>query len=233
VDLELKAGEWVALIGGNGSGKSTLLQSLAALLPLMKGQIRLDGQDLRSLLPRDRARHMAVLLTGMPMATGMPVDDFLALGRYPHRDWLGQDSDGPARMNRIRALLDLQAFGRRPFHTLSDGERQRVLLGRALVQDAPLLLLDEPTHHLDPAQTARIQDLLGQWRRQEAERSVVVATHDLAWAFGSADRLGVLQDGQVHWGTPAYWRERPQRLVQAYEGEGLRLDTAQWRFVAH
>ncbi len=232
VSLRVQAGEWLALIGGNGSGKSTLLQSLSGLLPVLQGQVLLEGKALTQWNPRARARHMAILLTGMPMATGMTVDQFLALGRFPYRDWMGQDPEGEARAVRVRSWLGLEAFGRRPFSSLSDGERQRVLLGRVLVQDAPLMLLDEPTHHLDPAQRVRMQAMLARWRTQETDRGVVVSTHDLDWAFASADRIGVLDAGRLHWGTPDQWREAPERLLQAYRGQGLHLNTDTWRFEA-
>jgi iron complex transport system ATP-binding protein len=230
VDLRLAAGDWVALVGGNGSGKSTLLRTLAGLQPLRSGSLTLDGRPIGAWSPRERARRLAVVLTGAPFAPGLRVADFLALGRYPYRDWTGRDPHEDAVVRDVLVLLELGHLAERPFSGLSDGERQRVLLGRALVQEAPLLLLDEPTHHLDPAQAARLRHLLRRWHEAAPGRSVVLATHDLEWAFGEAGRVGVLVDGTVHWGDAADWRQRSHLLNRAFRAPGVAFDPARWRF---
>lgn len=230
VDLRLQAGEWVALVGGNGSGKSTLLRTLAGLQPVRSGSLTLDGRPIGAWSPRERARRLAVVLTGAPFAPGLRVADFLALGRYPYRDWTGRDAREDTVVRDVLALLELGNLADRPFSGLSDGERQRVLLGRALVQEAPLLLLDEPTHHLDPAQAARLRHLLRRWHEAVPGRSVVLATHDLEWAFGEAGRVGVLVDGTVHWGGAGDWRQRSEMLNRAFRAPGVAFDPVRWRF---
>lgn len=230
VDLRLAPGEWVALVGGNGSGKSTLLRTLAGLQPVQGGRLTLGDRPVDAWSPRERARRLAVVLTGSPFAPGLRVADFLALGRYPYRDWTGRDPRADAVVGEVLDRLDLRALAARSFAGLSDGERQRALLGRALVQEAPLLVLDEPTHHLDPAQAARLRHLLRRWRDAAPDRAVILATHDLEWAFGEAGRVGVLMDGGVHWGTAAEWRERPADLARAFRTPGVAFDAARWRF---
>jgi iron complex transport system ATP-binding protein len=200
VSLDLGAGCWTAIVGPNGCGKSTLLRTLAGLLPHRSGAIFLHGRPLSSWPRRERARRLA-WLAQTPATTDLTAAEVVALGRFAHSGWLAhrQADDDAAMYRAMMATGSLPWAGRR-VSTLSGGERQRVHLARVLAVEAPVLLLDEPTTHLDPPHQEDVARLL----REQAHRhgiSVVSAIHDLSLAL-IADRIVVLgSDGMVGHGT--------------------------------
>jgi len=185
---------WTAVVGPNGAGKSTLLRALAGLQAPSAGSVSLDGTDLRTLAPAARGREIAWLPQGGEHGAELTVRETVALGRLPHLGLLG--APGPqdeAAVDRALADADCAAWQARRLGTLSGGERQRVLLARALATEAPVLLLDEPTTHLDPPQQVALARLA---RRLAATRAVVTVMHDLALAL-AADRVLVLEAGRL------------------------------------
>jgi len=190
VSLEILAGRWTAVVGPNGCGKSTLLRVLAGLQAARSGVVTLQGRSLAAWPRRERARRIG-WLAQTPATTDLTAAEVVALGRFAHGGWLAhRDVDDDAAIERaMRATGSLEWAGRR-VSTLSGGERQRVHLARVLAVEAPVLLLDEPTTHLDPPFQEDIARLL---RRQAHGRgvSVVSAIHELSLAL-TADRLIVL-----------------------------------------
>ncbi len=199
VSLEIGAGRWTAVVGPNGSGKSTLLRALAGLAQPRKGTISLQGRRLSAWPRRERARHVAWLAqtTG---TTDLCASEVVALGRFAHGGWLAhRQAVDDVAMHRAMAATGSLAWARRRLSTLSGGERQRVHLARVLAVEAPVLLLDEPTTHLDPPHQEDVARLL----RAQAQGGVCVvsAIHDLSLAL-TADRLIVLgRQGVVGHGT--------------------------------
>jgi iron complex transport system ATP-binding protein len=198
-DVQVTAGngEIVGLIGPNGAGKSTLIKVISRTLPQQAGVVHLDGRPLADWSPRDLARHLAVVATHeVPQAGTLTVRQYVGLGRTPHQGWLGTPS--PADRETIDlAIQQVNAthLSERPFMALSAGERQRAQLARALAQCPSLLLLDEPTSHLDVGQQQALLRLL---RRVAAQGvTVLVAIHDLNLAASLCDRLVLLAAGQV------------------------------------
>ena len=229
--LELVPGDLVVLLGPNGSGKSTCLRTLAGLMPPLSGNVLLDGKELATWSDRERARRLAVVFTAIPAVSDLLVHDFLLLGRYPHRDAWGRDPEAALALEAATEALSLEPLLHRSLYRLSDGERQRVLLARALVQASPVVLLDEPTHYLDPAQSGRIQMVM-ETLSQQRERTLIVATHDVDWALRAASRIGLLHEKRLEWHVPASLAAEPQRLAAAFNAPGMRFDTALGRFVA-
>lgn len=196
IDLDLAPGEWVAVIGPNGAGKSTLLRAVGGSL-LHSGSIRFGGTEKASLSRRRRARLVATVAQHPVVPPGIRVVDYVLLGRTPYIAPLGRESGEDIRIvqERLRAL-DLEGFAGRELETLSGGERQRVFLARALVQSAPILLLDEPTAALDIGHQQEVLELIDALRREH--RLTVLATmHDLSLAGEFADRLVLLANGSV------------------------------------
>ena len=195
VDLRVASGELVALVGPNGAGKSTLLRALAGLLPA-DGDAELLGRTVSAWSARERGQRLALVRQATDLTAAFTVRDIVALGRAPHLGWLARP--GAADAARIDAALDamgLRALAERQAPTLSGGEQQRTLLAQALAQDAAVLLLDEPTAHLDIRHQL---DLLARIRRQSRQgRAVVAALHDLGLAARFADRIAVLSDGRL------------------------------------
>ncbi len=194
---------WTAVVGPNGAGKSTLLRVLAGLLAPSQGQVLLAGQPLATLPPQQRGAQLAWLGQTAETTGELTAFETVALGRLPHAArlgfWGGQpqglDAADDAAVTRALAATDSTAVQHRRLAGLSGGERQRVLLARALAVEAPCLLLDEPTTHLDPPHQVALVKLL---RRLTAVpgQTVVTVLHDLNLAL-QADRVLVLQQGQL------------------------------------
>ena len=190
----VEPGSWVALVGPNGSGKTTLLRALGGLLPY-SGALMLDEQTLDSWKPRDLARRLAFVRQSPTLAFDFSVEEFVLLGRAPHHGWLeGFSATDRAYVRTALAELDLESFADRSLDTLSGGEQQRVQLAQALAQEAGVLLLDEPTAHLDVHHQFDGMDRVA---TLDPPRTVIAAFHDLAFAARYADRILVLDAGRL------------------------------------
>ncbi|TDC47239.1 ABC transporter ATP-binding protein [Actinomadura sp. KC345] len=196
VSVDVPAGSWTAVIGPNGAGKSTLLRAVLGLVA-SHGEIAVAGADLGSLKPRQRARLVAYAPQTPNLPVGMTVFDYTLLGRSPYIPHLGRES---ARDREITAevldRLDLAGFAARSLDHLSGGERQRVVLARALAQQTPVLLLDEPTTALDIGHQQQVMELVDQLRLSD-ELTVVTTIHDLTLAGQYADDLVLISGGRV------------------------------------
>ena len=215
VDLALAAGQWVALVGPNGAGKSSLLSLLAGLRPPDAGTVQLAGRPLAAWTARQRAQRLAWLSQQGEAEGDIAAADVVRLGRLPHQGLFGAPTlADAAAVQAAMAETECTAFAQRRLSALSGGERQRVLLARALAVGAPVLLLDEPTTHLDaPHQRALVRSLA---TRARAGAAVAAVLHDLNLAL-AADRLLVMQHGRlVADGEPADPLVR-QRLVQVFD----------------
>lgn len=196
VNCEIAAGRVTGIVGPNGAGKSTLLKALAGVLPVAEGRITLDGAPLGDIDRRERARTIAYLPQERSVHWPLPVRDIVALGRLPHRR--GPAGDSPADRAAIDAALttmDLDALANRPADQLSGGELGRALIGRALAQQASVILADEPAAGLDPAHAL---DLFAVLQRLAHEgRAVAVVLHDLSMAARFCHDVVVLGAGRV------------------------------------
>jgi len=190
VSLDIRAASWTAVVGPNGCGKSTLLRSLAGLAKPGGGSIDLHGRPLSAWPRRARARRVAWLAQSSA-ATDLTAAEVIGLGRTAHAGWLARGTENDAAaIARAMAATGTAAFGPRRLSTLSGGERQRVHLARVLAVQAPVLLLDEPTAHLDPPHQEDVARLLREQARG-CGACVLSAIHDLSLAL-AADRLIVL-----------------------------------------
>lgn len=203
VNVALRSGELVSVLGPNGSGKSTLLRTLAGTQPALGGSVSLTSQDLGKLSATAVARRLAVVLTEPVDAGWLRVYDLVALGRYPHTGWFGNLS--PDDHAIVRWALDLtgsSALASRPVAELSDGERQRVLITRALAQDPAVMVLDEPTAFVDLPRRVELTGLLRRLTRTTG-LAVLLATHDLHLALRTSDTVWLLDDaGDLAVGAP-------------------------------
>ena len=202
-DCELPAGELVCLLGPNGSGKSTLLRSLAGMQRPLDGHVALLGRDVRSVTPEWLARHVSVVLTDPVDVGALTTRELVGLGRYPYTDWLGRLTRGDReRVAAAIAAVGAGELAERPVRSLSDGERQRVLIARALAQEPKLMILDEPTAYLD---LPRRIETLGLLRRlvRDTGVTVLLSTHHLDLALSHADRVWLLpRGGPLEIGAP-------------------------------
>lgn len=195
IDLGVERGSWIGLVGPNGSGKTTLLRALAGLVPFT-GQVMLMDRPLRSWSLRQRARHLALVRQARPPAFDFTVAELVLLGRTPHKGLIATwDTDDRRLMHEALALVDLGGFEERDLGTLSGGEQQRCFLAQALVQQANILLLDEPTTYLDVHHQFGFMQHVA--RLVERGITVIGAVHDLELASRFASRLLMLDRGRV------------------------------------
>ena len=182
VSFTLQPGQWLMLAGPNGAGKSTLIRAIAQTIPYT-GRITLDGRDLRTLRPTERAKQIAVLSQHHSAQYGYTVEEIVQLGRYAHRKgFLSSKPEGEdQRVDSALALTGLTEYRHRSVLTLSGGELQRVFLAQVFAQDPKVLLLDEPANHLDLPYQQHIFSLLSDWLR-EPGRAVLSVVHDLSLA---------------------------------------------------
>ncbi|WP_232285276.1 ABC transporter ATP-binding protein [Saccharomonospora xinjiangensis] len=203
IDLDVRRGEWLALVGRNGCGKSTLLRMFAGLQRPDTGSVTLRGRPLPSYSRRQIARELAMLPQSTATVPSLTVRQLVRQGRYATRGPLGMLAEGDDD-HVLLAMADtgVEPLADTPVDRLSGGERQRARLALALAQDAPLLLLDEPTTYLDVRHQIEVLDLVARLR---AERGLTVVTvlHDLAQAARYADRVVALKDGGVYAEGPA------------------------------
>jgi iron complex transport system ATP-binding protein len=197
VGFRLQPGSILALIGPNGAGKSSLIRVLSGVLPLKGGRVRVAGHDLDALSALDRARLMAVVPQARSLPPAFTAWETVLLGRTPHLNWLGQASprDEAAAREAMQRTRTLELAERR-VGELSGGEQQRLLLARALAQAAPILLLDEPTTHLDLKYQAALLDVVRGLARHD-HLTVVLALHDLNLVAHYTDQVALLVGGRL------------------------------------
>lgn len=230
LNIALRAGELVCLLGQNGAGKSTLMRTLAGTQPPLSGQILLAQHSLLSLKPRQRARYLSIVTTeriDSPLMTGRLL---VSLGRHPYTDWTGQLTD----KDHERVAWAIHAVGGDPLahrrvSELSDGERQKMLIARALAQEPQVILLDEPTAFLDLPRRVEILYLLRRLAH-ENQRAILLSTHDLDLALRMADVIWLMSP------NAPFTIGAPEDLVlsgvfeQAFSAEGVRFDSTSGTF---
>jgi ABC-type cobalamin/Fe3+-siderophores transport system ATPase subunit len=204
VSLSLAPGQILALIGPNGAGKSTFIRALAGIVPLEGGRVHIDGQDLSKLDTFERARLMAFVPQALQLPPAFTAWETVMLGRTPHLNWLGQSGErDEAVVRRAMERTSTLELAERRVGELSGGEQQRILLGRALAQETPILIMDEPTAHLDLQYQVSLLDMVRTLARQDG-KAVLIALHDLNLVSRYADHVALLLDGRLQaYGSPA------------------------------
>jgi iron complex transport system ATP-binding protein len=229
VDITLNAGELVALIGVNGGGKSTLLRTLSGGQAPLSGVVEINGGPLTGLSASARAKQMALVLTERPQAGLLDVRTLIAFGRQPWTGHFGRlTSKDEAAIDKAMDLAGVSAFADRSLHQLSDGEAQRVMIARALAQDTPILLLDEPTAFLDLVNRVRVFRLLRDLARNGG-KGILLSTHDLQTALDLCDRVLLINGTSVWSGTTAEVRTSGI-LERTFAAEGLQFDPVSGSF---
>jgi iron complex transport system ATP-binding protein len=230
LSLALNRGELVCLLGPNGAGKSTLLRTLAGLQPPLGGRVLLEGQDIHRVSALERARRIGVVLTERVTAGMLTGYDIVSLGRQPHTDWTGRLADRDhAAVQRAIAAVDAAALAGRQVAELSDGERQRIMVARAVAQEPRVMVLDEITAFLDLPRRVEIMRLLSDLAHR-LQTAILMSTHDLELALRTADRLWLFDaGGRLQAGAP-------EDLVlagafeHAFAAEGVTFDRQEGAF---
>ena len=189
ISLAVQRGRIVTLIGPNGSGKSTILKTVISQLPAIEGAVFLDGEDLRARSRRDTAKRMAIVMTARMDPELMTCRDVVSSGRYPYTGKLGiLTAEDRKIVDESLRRTDAEAFADRPFQAVSDGQRQRILLARALCQQPELIVLDEPTSYLDIRYKLELLTILKRMVREE-DLAVLMSLHELDLARRVSDTV--------------------------------------------
>lgn len=214
VSTEANAGQLIAVAGPNGAGKSTLLDLIAGLKTPFAGMCLIDGHNAHRLRRDELCRLVAHVPQQVPAAIPYTVEDVVLTGRIPYGRGLYENEDDREAMEQAIARMRLERFRLRRFESLSGGERQRVLLAAALCQQAKVLLLDEPSAHLDPENQAQLWELLRELR--DLGHLVLVVTHHLALAAQNTDRVWLLHLGRLAADAPPAEALHPERLEAVF-----------------
>ncbi len=224
LNLTLRRGQLICLLGQNGVGKSTLMRTLAGMQPALAGEVRLDDVPVHAIPARELAQQLAIVTTDRVEVGMMTGRMLIELGRHPHTDWTGQLTPDDERVvNQILSQVHAEDLAERRLSEMSDGERQRVLIGRALAQQGNVLLLDEPTAYLDLPRRYEIVQLLRRLARDTGQ-AILMSTHDLDLALKAADRLWVMDaNGHIEDGVPEDL-VLSGHLQRAFDSDGVTFD---------
>lgn len=198
VSVTIPSRNLTALIGRNGTGKSTLLRAVAGLNRNYSGHIDIDGKDIRSVAPDEMARMMALVTTERVRVSGLKCEDVVAIGRAPYTNWMGrlQEQDREIVAESLKAV-GMEAYARRTMDRMSDGECQRVMIARALAQDTPVMLLDEPTSFLDLPNRYELCTLLAKLAHEQG-KCILFSTHELDIALALSDSIALIDPPRLY-----------------------------------
>ena len=225
ITATIRRGELTCLLGRNGVGKSTLLRTLAGFQPRLGGSISINGREIDDYSDRQLAQTLGVVLTERPDVQQMMAIEMVAMGRSPYTGFWGRmDKDDEQIVAEAIEQVGIGELAHRQVSTLSDGERQKVMIAKALAQQTPIIYLDEPTAFLDyPSKV----DTLLLLRRicRESQKTVFLSTHDLELALQVADRLWLMMPGGLHIGSPRQLADEGVLSEFVETGDGISLDT--------
>ncbi len=198
INTSFEAGRLTALIGRNGCGKSTLLRAVAGLTAAYSGRIEIDGKDIGTLRPHERARTLAFVTTTRTRIANMTCAEVVATGRAPYTNWIGSltAADREAVAAALR-YVSMTPYAQRTMDKMSDGECQRIMIARALAQDTPVILLDEPTSFLDVVNRYELSDLLSSLAHNQG-KCILFSTHELDIATQKCDSVALIHDKNIY-----------------------------------
>ena len=221
----IPAGELVALVGRNGTGKSTLLRAIAGLGERLGGEIRLDGHSLETLSPQQLATTVSFVTTDKIRIANLACEDVVALGRAPYTNWIGRmQPEDACIVERSLRSVGMAEYAGRTMDRMSDGECQRVMIARALAQQTPVILLDEPTSFLDLPNRYELATLLRRLAHDEG-KCILFSTHDLDVALGLCDATALIDTPTLHCMSAADMAASGH-IERLFAGAGISFDPA-------
>jgi len=230
INFSITKGEMVGLVGTNGIGKSTLLRTLAGMQPSLKGDILINNISLNKYTSLQLANKLSIVLTEAPASKTLSVLELISLGRQPYTNWVGKLSERDKEIiQKALKATETETLAHRKCYELSDGQLQRVMIARALAQDTPLVLLDEPTTHLDMYHRAYILKLLKRLTK-ETGKTILFSSHEIDLVIQLSDKMLVMTPEKVHY-------ENPESLINKgcfdslFPKETIHFDTEMKRFI--
>lgn len=202
LNIHLKEGKLIALIGANGVGKSTLLRTLCGIQNPLSGNVLLNNIDIQKLDSMTLSQNLSLVLTDKLPSSNLTVFELVALGRQPYTNWIGKLSAiDVEKINQAIELTQIKHLSAKKHYEVSDGQLQKVLIARALAQDTPLIILDEPTTHLDLLHKVSVFKLLKKLSI-ETNKSILFSTHDIDLAIQLADEMIVMTESKIEQDQP-------------------------------
>jgi len=230
LNLNLQSGKLISLIGSNGIGKSTLLRTLCGIQNPISGSVLLNNRNIQSYDPLTLAQNLSLVLTEKLPPSNLTVFELIALGRQPYTNWLGKLSEADLEnVNQAIKLTQIESLTDNKHYEISDGQLQKVLIARALAQDTPLIILDEPTTHLDLLHKVSVFKLLKKLS-QETNKCILFSTHDIDLAIQLSDEMIVMTENQVV-------QDQPCNLISKgvfdslFKDENIKFDSEKGRFM--
>ncbi|MFZ4105998.1 ABC transporter ATP-binding protein [Flavobacterium sp.] len=230
INLKLEAGKLIALIGENGIGKSTLLRTLSGLKKPLAGDIYLNNKNLKEYSPVDLAQNLSLVLTEKLPTSNLTVFELIALGRQPYTNWIGKlNPKDLEKVNEAITLTQIEHLSDKKYYEISDGQFQNVLIARALAQDTPLIILDEPSTHLDLFHKVSLFKLLKKLAA-ESNKCILFSTHDIDLAIQLSNEIIVMTEDFLV-------QDQPCNLISKgvfdtlFKDENIKFDSEKGRFM--
>lgn len=230
INLDIYEGEIICLLGRNGAGKSTLLKTLGNLITPLQGEIFINQKNYRETSSKEFAKNLALVLTDSLPQNSLTVYETIALGRQPYTNWLGNISaKDDVIIQQCLELSDTKELKNKHIHQLSDGQFQRVMIARALAQDSSIILLDEPTSHLDIHHKLNIFKILKKISK-ETQKTILISTHEINLALKHADRLLLIHNKRLEIGKISEIKTQTT-LKEIFNSDEIQFDSESNQFI--
>ena len=229
INLTSKTNKMIAVFGRNGQGKSTLLKTISGLLPSINGQFHYNEIDILKSSEKERAKLLSIVSTSQMDIGGVTVKDFIAFGRFPYTNWLGinQEKDNQEIDSAI-TLCNLEVLADRNYNEISDGEKQKVNIARAIAQSTPLIFLDEPTVHLDLINKVEVFKLLKRLVINHS-KTIIISTHQIEYALQICDEIWLINNNKIETFTP-YEIINSNKLTEMFNNDIIDFDKVSQSF---
>lgn len=230
LNLNFNEGKLIALIGANGIGKSTLLKTLTGIQKPLAGKVTINGADIHKMNPALLALNLSVVLTEKLPPSNLTVFELVALGRQPYTNWIGKLSPTDiAKVNEAMELSQITHLANKKHYEISDGQLQKVLVARALAQDSPIIILDEPTTHLDLLHKVALFKLLKKLT-QETNKCILFSTHDIDMAIQLSDEMILMTPEKISQDIPCNFIQDGS-LNRLFQDENIVFDSQKGKFI--
>ena len=228
VFAQISGGQLIALLGRNGTGKSTLLRAIMGLEKMQTGEIILQGENITSLKPERLAQNISFVTTDKVRIANLRCEDVVALGRAPYTNWIGQlQTEDKERVAEAMRLVGMTDYAEKTMDKMSDGECQRIMIARALAQNTPVILLDEPTAFLDLPNRYELCLLLKRLAQEEA-KCIIFSTHDLDIALSLCDFIMLIDNPQLY-SLPTQEMVASGHIERLFRNESITFDAQEMR----
>lgn len=229
LNINLPAGKLIGLIGANGIGKSTLLKTITGILKPLEGKVFMNEKSIENFKPEDLAKELSIVLTEHLPPSNLTVYEIVALGRQPYTNWLGKLTlEDKNKIDEAISLTEINSFQHKKHYEISDGQLQKTLIARALAQDTNLIILDEPTTHLDLVHKVTLLKLL-QKLTHETGKTILYSTHDIDLAIQLCDEMIVITENEI-------LQNQPCKLIEdgvfntIFKNENIQFDASHGKF---